>query len=116
MSDCDCNCDCEGNPDKTTGQRAYEGYGEHTGWKSLVSGHILPPWQDLKPEIKAAWDAAVKAVKPCYVLGRESIEKIAATGELITEHVDFIAADNLYHQNPYASQGNILSEPSSVEV
>lgn len=38
---------------------AYEAYCAHTGWKSLVSGATLPQWVDVKPEIKAAWEAVV---------------------------------------------------------
>lgn len=40
------------------GQIAYEAYCGHTNWKSLVSGADLPQWAEVKPEIKAAWEAA----------------------------------------------------------
>lgn len=40
---------------KSLGQIAYEAYCE--GWKSLASGQPLPKWVDVKPEIKAAWEA-----------------------------------------------------------
>lgn len=43
---------------RTFGQIAYEAYCHHTGWKSLASGAALPPWIDLKPEIKDAWEAS----------------------------------------------------------
>lgn len=39
--------------------------------------------------------------KPVYVLGRATIEQVAAKGELQTDHVDFVASDDLFHQNPY---------------
>lgn len=42
----------------TPGQIAYEAYCEHTGWKSLATGAALPKWYDVKPEIKATWEAA----------------------------------------------------------
>lgn len=44
------------------GKVAYEAYCESSGGKSLVSGATLPTWEDLKPEIRAAWDAAAQAV------------------------------------------------------
>jgi len=48
---------------KTLGQIAYEGYCETTGWKSLVSGAVLPQWEDVNNSIKEAWEAAAKAVQ-----------------------------------------------------
>lgn len=47
------------------GQVAYEAYCGTTGWKSLVSGADLPQWEALKPEIRAAWEAAAEAVIRC---------------------------------------------------
>lgn len=47
---------------KSPGQVAYEGYYEQSGMKSLVSGADLPTWENLKPEIQLAWEAAGKAV------------------------------------------------------
>lgn len=47
---------------RTDGQRAYEAYCSHTGWKSLVSGAPLPKWSDLDLRIKDAWEAAAEAV------------------------------------------------------
>ena len=43
------------------GRIAYEAYCESNGCKSLVSGDRLPGWDELKDEIKTAWDAAAKA-------------------------------------------------------
>ena len=47
---------------KSLGQIAYEAYCASTNWKSLVSGASLPPWIDVKAEIKIAWEAAAEAV------------------------------------------------------
>lgn len=44
------------------GRIAYEAYSNHTGRKSLVTGADLPTWDELRPEIKAAWDVAAQAV------------------------------------------------------
>jgi hypothetical protein len=51
---------------KTPGQTAYEGYCEHTGWKSLISGAQLPEWEKLKKEIQEAWEKAAQAVLNNY--------------------------------------------------
>lgn len=48
---------------KSLGQIAYEGYCSHTGWKSLISGVTLPPWNKLDDLIKEAWVAATLAVE-----------------------------------------------------
>ena len=44
------------------GQRAYEGYRDHTGGVSLATGGPIPAWADLPPAIRAAWGAAAKAL------------------------------------------------------
>jgi hypothetical protein len=44
------------------GQRAYEGYRDHTGGVSLATGGPIPVWVELNPAIKAAWGAAAKAL------------------------------------------------------
>lgn len=44
------------------GQLAYEAYCAHTDWKSLISGAPLPQWDDVKPEIKAAWKTVTQAL------------------------------------------------------
>lgn len=44
------------------GKIAYEGYCRSSNFKSLVSGADLPQWEALKPEIRAAWESAAKAV------------------------------------------------------
>lgn len=47
---------------KSPGQIAYEGYCKASDGKSLISGAILPEWDELTPEIKGAWEAAAEAV------------------------------------------------------
>jgi hypothetical protein len=51
---------------------AYEAYCSHTGWKSLISGARLPPWRELKPEIRAAWDAAAGAISFAADMGERT--------------------------------------------
>ena len=46
--------------------------------------------------------------KPCYILGRTTIERVANEGQLDTENVAFVAADELFHQNPYATHAREL--------
>lgn len=48
----------------TLAQRAYEGYCEHTGGKSLATGCDLPDWDQLPDPIRDAWHAAILAVLP----------------------------------------------------
>lgn len=45
----------------TVGQVGYERYCDCSGGKSLVTGQELPKWEDLKEEIRAAWEAACNA-------------------------------------------------------
>lgn len=40
---------------------AYEAYAEHQAWKNYA-GHPIPPWDEVRQDIKDAWDAAVQAV------------------------------------------------------
>lgn len=47
---------------KSYGQRAYEAYLVYAHGRSLVSGAVLPTWDDLDDEIKGAWAAAASAV------------------------------------------------------
>lgn len=44
------------------GKVAYDAYCKSTGGVSLISGAKLPEWEELKVEIKTAWDAAARAV------------------------------------------------------
>lgn len=43
------------------GQVAYEAYVRSCGGKS-VHGEDLPPWIELRPEVRVHWDAAAQAV------------------------------------------------------
>jgi len=43
-------------------QAMYEGYCQHTNWKSLATGADLPQWEGLRPDIKAAWEASAEFV------------------------------------------------------
>ena len=47
---------------KSLGRACYEGYYDHTGGVSIVSGERLPQWDQLSDAIKAAWEAAALAV------------------------------------------------------
>lgn len=100
--------------DTTQGQRAYEGYCKHTDWKSLITGAFLPPWSELRKEIQDAWEAAALAIKPCYCLGRHTIERVAEDSQLSTELVDFVAADDLFHKNPYALYDELILAVATV--
>ncbi len=39
--------------------------------------------------------------KPVYCLGLSTIRRVAKDGQLRTKHVDFVAADDLYHADVY---------------
>lgn len=43
------------------GRIAYEAYFKTCGGKSLISGAPLPSYDDQRPEIRAAWEAAGRA-------------------------------------------------------
>lgn len=58
---------------KSLGQIAYEAYCETTNWKSLISGQRLPQWLDVRPEIKAAWEASAGAIRAA--MGMEAFRK-----------------------------------------
>ena len=61
--------------------------------------------------LKAAMPEIQKPKKPVYCLGRATIEKVADESQLETETVDFVAADDLFHKNPYAVVLTPTSEP-----
>jgi hypothetical protein len=46
----------------TYGRTAYEKYAAVSDGKSLISGEPLPDWNELKPSIQRAWNAAGNAV------------------------------------------------------
>ena len=62
--------------EKTNGQLAYEAYAGATNWKSLVNKKPLPPWPEVTPEIKQAWEtsaAALLDLVPAPVLAAQDI-------------------------------------------
>jgi hypothetical protein len=36
----------------------YEAYAEKAGWKSVITGAPLPPWEDVPPAVRECWLAA----------------------------------------------------------
>jgi hypothetical protein len=42
-------------------QTGYEAYAEHQDWTAFNGGSI-PVWGDVRPDIQAAWEAAVIAI------------------------------------------------------
>ena len=46
----------------------YDAYCRQTGYKSAVTGADLPVWENVKPEIAAAWMASAKAAYE-HILG-----------------------------------------------
>ena len=47
---------------KSYGEIAYNAYCKDAGWKSLVSGAVLPAWDRLDYSIQDEWNAAAQAV------------------------------------------------------
>jgi hypothetical protein len=47
----------------TLGQIAYQGYIAFSRGRSLITGAGLPPWEDQRPDIRQAWEAAGTAVR-----------------------------------------------------
>lgn len=64
---------------KTAGQLAYEGYCKSSRGKSLISGEPLPTWDQVKPEIREAWELAAQEVINGSKLQRylDALQKIA---------------------------------------
>lgn len=53
-------------PGKNPAQIAYEAYCDQTGGVSLITGALLPRYEDLSPAIQEAWNkAALAIVKGC---------------------------------------------------
>lgn len=67
------------------GQVAYEAYCGTTGWRSLVSGAELPNWENLKDEIKIAWEVAGNAVLEMRIKDR-TVDEVAR--KAFEEHVE----------------------------
>lgn len=55
-----------------------------------------------RSELNAATLAAAQRTKPVYCLGWETVHKVAENGSIETEHVNFVAADDLLHKPPKA--------------
>ena len=55
---------------RSYGQIAYEAYCEKQGWKSF-HGEPLPPWADLREDIRDAWGVASLAVIDAYAESRK---------------------------------------------
>lgn len=74
---------------RNPGQIAYDTYCKHTGWKSLVSGNELPKWENVNPEIKAAWtEAGLASIHYCkeivvfkYPKVRAALERLVGEAE-----------------------------------
>ena len=47
---------------KTLGQIAYEAYAEYSFGVALVTGILIPPWDELSDRVKGAWQMAAEAV------------------------------------------------------
>jgi len=78
--------------------------------ETIIKGLIE---QYLGPEILSP---ASSTPKPCYCLGRNTIELVANNGQLITDHVDFVAASDLFQKNPYAVTTDCAQSPHEVRL
>lgn len=56
----------EGIAVKSYGQIAYRAYAKSSNGRSLISGALLSPWEDLDSAIRDAWLAAAQAVTEEY--------------------------------------------------
>ncbi len=52
------------------GQLAFNAYSDTTGWLNH-QGKAIPPWEELGPQVQAAWIAAANAIVE-YLMGPES--------------------------------------------
>jgi hypothetical protein len=61
---------------KTLGQVAYEAYCEFAQGASLITGVILPEWEQQNDRIKGAWQAAAEAaVKSADSITKEPVAR-----------------------------------------
>ncbi len=44
------------------GQIGYEAYAKHQEWKNY-QGNPIPPWSEVRQDIKDAWNAAAEAIE-----------------------------------------------------
>ena len=52
---------------KTLGQVAYEAYAKYSFGIALVTGILIPPWDELSDRVKGAWQAAAEAAVESFV-------------------------------------------------
>lgn len=50
---------------------AYEAYAEHQEWKNF-QGNPIPPWTEVRQDIKDAWDVALQTVLDAYTRPQET--------------------------------------------
>ena len=81
----------------------------------IVSSGIVSLPDRMADIIERAMRKLVNVNKPTYCLGRETISKLAAAGELRTSIVDFVAADSLFHADPYAQPTPIAGEEELIK-
>ena len=48
--------------DRSIGQVGYEAYAEQQDWKNY-QGNAIPAWDEVRDDIKTAWQCAAQAVK-----------------------------------------------------
>jgi hypothetical protein len=73
-------------PGMTIGQAAYEAYRLARAGKGLAGEQSLPEWDDLAPEIRAAWSAAAAAVAAVCDRGIASPPPVPSTVTVTTQH------------------------------
>jgi hypothetical protein len=52
---------------KTLGQVAYEAYGKHSFGVALVTGIIIPKWDELSDRVKQVWQIAAQAAVESFI-------------------------------------------------
>ncbi len=70
---------------EVSGRAAYEAYAQTSDGKSLVSGAPLPSWDEQRPELREAWDAAARAAVAAYIEanGRDPVDAAAVIAEAV---------------------------------
>jgi hypothetical protein len=58
---------------KSLGQIAYDAYGEQQGWVTFAGAQMVS-WQSQRPNIKASWEAAGRAVAVAVTRARQQTE------------------------------------------
>ncbi len=67
------------------GKVAYEGYCQRTGWKSLVSGALLPPGEEVPVPIQEAWEAAADQVVGATMVCKATPKAAIAPDAVVTD-------------------------------